>query len=382
MGRAGRYVAQPEGYRAFIPKPLPPDPPLDVDPEMLGLLSEADIALGRLDGTADVLPNPDLFVAMYVRKEAVLSSQIEGTQASLVELLDFEAAAPRRTVRSDVLEVLNYVAALNHAIDRVEDLPLSLRLLREVHNVLMTGVRGGGRYRGEFRTTQNWIGPPGAGPDDAVFVPPPPSQLMGALGHFETFLHTRNGMPPLVHAGLAHAQFETIHPFVDGNGRMGRLLMTFLLIHHGVLARPLLYLSYYLNEHRQQYGDGLQRVRDEGAWEDWLRFFLRGVAEVAREATATAKDVLAMQALHGDLALTHTSGNPRASDFVDVLMRRPVITVNQAADELHVSYPTANALISKFEAIGLLRETTGQARNRRYRYQPYVDLLGQRSPAM
>ena len=382
-GRAGRYVAQLEGYRAFIPKPLPPDPPLDVDPEMLGLLSEADIALGRLDGTADVLPNPDLFVAMYVRKEAVLSSQIEGTQASLVELLDFEAAAPRRTVRSDVLEVLNYVAALNHAIDRVGDLPLSLRLLREVHNVLMTGVRGGGRYRGEFRTTQNWIGPPGAGPDDAVFVPPPPSQLMGALGHFETFLHTRNGMPPLVHAGLAHAPVRNDSPLCRRKRQDGPAADDLSPDpSRGAGQTPA--VSVVLPERAPP---AIRRrvcneVRDEGAWEDWLRFFLRGVAEVAREATATAKDVLAMQALHGDLALTHTSGNPRASDFVDVLMRRPVITVNQAADELHVSYPTANALISKFEAIDLLRETTGQARNRRYRYQPYVDLLGQRSPAM
>ncbi len=382
MDRAGRYVAQPQGYKAFIPKPLPPDPPLEVDPEMLGLLSEADIALGRLDGAADVLPNSDLFVAMYIRKEAVLSSQIEGTQASLVELLDFEAAAPRRIVRSDVREVLNYVAALNHAVDQVRELPLSLRLLREVHDVLMSRVRGGDLYRGEFRTSQNWIGPPGAEPRDAVFVPPPPSELMGALGDFEKFLHTRNGIPPLIHVGLAHAQFETIHPFVDGNGRMGRLLITFLLIHHGVLVRPLLYLSYYLNEHRLEYAAGLQRVRDEGAWEDWMRFFLRGVAELAREATATVKDVLAMRDSHSALALRRTGGNPRASDFVEVLMRRPVITVKQAADELRVSYPTANNLISEFESIGLLHETTGQARNRRYRYQPYVDLLGQRSPAL
>lgn len=379
MTRAGEYRMQTTGYRAFIPKPLPPDPPLRMDEEIVALLSEADVALGRLDGAASVLPNPELFVGMYTRKEAVLSSQIEGTQATLVDLLAFEASPPRRSVRSDVQEVVNHVAALNHALVRVHTLPLSLRLLREVHEVLMHGARGGNRSPGEFRTTQNWIGALGMGPAEAVFVPPPPAELPGALGEFERFLHQRGRIPPLVHCGLAHAQFETIHPFIDGNGRMGRLLITLLLMHHRVLQRPLLYLSHYLREHREKYGDRLQNIRDSGDWEGWLAFFLRGVAAVAVEATATARAILEMKDVHTELLLTESQGNPRVAALVEALMDQPVISIGAAASRLHVSHPTARKLISLCEHRGLLREITGQSRYQRFLYEPYVDLLSERS---
>lgn len=379
MARAGEYRMQTTGHRAFVPKPLPPEPPLRMDEEIVALLSEADVALGRLDGAASILPNPELFVGMYTRKEAVLSSQIEGTQATLVDLLAFEASPPKRSVRSDVQEVVNHVAALNHALVRVQTLPLSLRLLREVHEVLMRGARGGNRFPGEFRTTQNWIGPPGAGLVGAVFVPPPPAELPGALGEFERFLHQRGRIPPLVHCGLAHAQFETIHPFIDGNGRMGRLLITLLLMHHGMLRRPLLYLSHYLREHREMYGERLQNIRDRGDWEGWLVFFLRGVAEVAVEATATAQAILEMKDAHTELLLTESPGNPRVAALVEALMDQPVISIGAAADRLHVSHPTARKLIGLGEHRGLLREITGQSRYQRFLYAPYVDLLSDRS---
>jgi Fic family protein len=294
--RAGRFVQQPRGYRAFEPASLPPQPPIQFGRELLGALSQADQALGRLDGTAGMLPNPNLFVAMYVRQEAVLSSQIEGTQASLTDVLAFEAVNDGAS-EGDVEEVVNYVAAMNHGLERLKEFPLSLRLIREIHERLMRGVRGQERQPGEFRTSQNWIGPGGSTLATATFVPPPPHVMQDALSRLERFLHDPD-LPRLVHAALAHAQFETIHPFLHGNGRVGRLLITFLLCHGGVLSRPLLYLSHYLKQHRQEYYDRLQAVRLEGRWEEWLLFFLKGVAEVAIEAQATAGKILALRERH------------------------------------------------------------------------------------
>ena len=262
--RAGRYVRQTAEYSAFIPAPLPPDPPLEMDAEMARLLSEANLALGRLDGASMMLPNADLFVAMYVRREAVLSSQIEGTQASLTDVLQFEAGGDGGETERllDVEEVVNYVRAMNYGLRRLADLPLSLRLVREIHGELMRGVRGEESTPGEFRRSQNWIGPSGSTLRDARFVPPPPHELLRVLGEWETFLHARSE-PVLVTAALAHAQFETIHPFLDGNGRVGRLLITLLLYERGVLARPLLYLSLYLKRNQTEYYDRLQAVREE-----------------------------------------------------------------------------------------------------------------------
>lgn len=246
MSRAGTFVKQPTGYSAFMPKPLPPDPPLTMDADLQVLLSHADQSLGRLDGSTDILPDPDLFVAMFVRQEAVLSSQIEGTQASLVDILEFEADAARRNLPGDVSEVVNYVGAMNYGLQRLRSLPLSLRLISEIHGQLLRNARGASRRPGEFRTSQNWIGPAGASIERATFVPPPPHEMQRALSGLESFLHDGHPMPVLLKCGLVHAQFETIHPFLDGNGRVGRLLITFLLVQQGVLRRPLLYLSLYL----------------------------------------------------------------------------------------------------------------------------------------
>ncbi|MGH7863193.1 MAG: Fic family protein, partial [Candidatus Dormibacteraceae bacterium] len=306
--RSGRLILQPAGYRAFIPNPLPPDPPLALDDEILDLLSRADLALGRLDGSTEILPNPDMFVAMYVQQEAVLSSQIEGTQASLVDVLEYQTTATRRKLPEDVGEVVNYVAAMNHGIARLTELPLSLRLIREIHAKLLSGVRGADRDPGEFRRSQNWIGAAGVSLDQAYYVPPPPVDMEQALGDLEKFLHDPRPVPPLVRCGLAHAQFETIHPFLDGNGRVGRLLITFLLVQQGVLRRPLLYLSLYFKQHRNEYYDRLQAIRTQGDWEAWLRFFLRGVGEVATQATETARKILRLREEHRRLISASVSG--------------------------------------------------------------------------
>ena len=367
---AGRYVKQPTGYRAFIPCALPPSPPVAIDSEMLTILSRADRALGRLDGVSSILPNQDLFVAMFVRHEAVLSSQIEGTQSTLEDVLAFEATETAKAQPKDVEEVVNYVRAMNFGLARLKDLPLSLRLLREIHAELMHGVRGGEKTPGEFRMTQNWIGGQGATLATAAFVPPPPHDMTMALGNLETFLHDRS-LPTLIHCGIAHAQFETIHPFLDGNGRVGRLLITLLLCEQSVLARPLLYLSYYLKQNRQEYYDRLMAIRDRDDWVGWLKFFLRGVADVSEYSTATARNLLAMRDNHRAMF------NSSATDlqFIDILIESPVLNINMAADRLDVSYVTARNVVERFVQGGLLKELTGKARNKIYRYQPFVDIF-------
>jgi Fic family protein len=375
-GRAGFYVRQPTGYRAFIPALLPPTPRLQINDTLLNLLSDADRAIGRLDAAAELLPNPDRFVAMYVRREAVYSSQIEGTQASLTDLLAFEADAARRVMAKDVGEVVNYVAAMNHGLERLRSLPLSLRLIRQIHEKLMQGVRGGEREPGEFRRSQNWIGPPGSSLKEALFIPPPPSELMTMLGNLEKFLHDKSPMPPLIRCGLAHAQFETIHPFLDGNGRVGRLLITFWLCWKGVLRRPLLYLSDYFKRKRDDYYANLQRVRDEGDWEGWTEFFLEGVRSVATEAAAMAGEIQKMREKHRGMV----SRRPRAANgqvLLDHLLEKPMITVKQVEAAIGKTYPVAADLVGRFEKWGLLREETGLERNRIYSYRPYLTLLGE-----
>lgn len=381
--RAGRYVTQnpgPGAYRAFVPAPLPPDPPVARDRDLDRLLSEADRALGRLDGVASVLPNPDLFVAMYVRQEAVLSSQIEGTQSTLEDVLEFEAHGPATEHPRDLEEVVNYVAAMNHGLGRLADLPLSLRLIREVHEQLLREVRGQERQPGEFRTTQNWIGPAGCALAEAEFVPPPPAEMQKALGEFERFLHERESLPLLLQVGMAHAQFETIHPFLDGNGRIGRLLITLLLCERGVLQRPLLYLSYYLKAHRAQYYDRLMAVRHDGDWEGWLRFFLRGVREVSQAATATARAILELREAHRQQIAERAAGN-NALRLLDGLYEHPILSVRMAEHHLGCSYATAAKTVEEMQRLGILREVTGQQRNRRYRYDPYLALFDQQALA-
>jgi len=372
LHRAGIYVRQPEGYRAFIPVPLPPDPPVHIDAEMLRLLSLAERSLGRLDGITQILPDPDLFVAMYVRKEAVLSSQIEGTQASLEDVIEYEAAEEKP--RGDVAEVVNYVAAMNCGLERLRELPLSLRLIREIHARLMEGVRGGSREPGEFRRSQNWIGPPGALLEDASFVPPPPHEINQALGDLERFIHEDSQLPILIKCALVHSQFETIHPFLDGNGRIGRLLITFMLCHAGVLSRPLLYLSYYFKRLRSEYYQRLQAVRDTGDWEGWVQFFLTGVAAVASGAADTAGQVVAMQAEHR-AAVQRASRSPAPMRLLDALYQRPVVWARAVAVMLRVSYRQARRAIQVLERLGLLSPAPGRRRDRRFVYGPYVDLL-------
>lgn len=374
--RAGRYVRQPGGYRAFIPAPLPPDPPPDLSGALRERLSEADYALGRLDGAVLTLPNPDLFVFMYVRKEAVLSSQIEGTQSSLQNLLAAEAQLFDPDTPKDVTEVANYVRAMNHGLARLAELPVSVRLIREIHAVLMEGVRGGRLTPGELRTSQNWIGPAGCTPATATFVPPPPHEVPDALCNLETFLHRGAGLPPLIQVGLAHAQFETIHPFLDGNGRVGRLLIAFLLTEKGLLSRPVLYLSHYFKQHRADYYERLQAVRDEGDWESWLRFFLDGVITVSREATQTAAAILRMREDYR-ARITEHLGRAAANGqrVMDRLFDHPIVTVAIVRDWLGLTATGAHQIVNRLEGIGLLREITGYARNRRFRFEPYLRLF-------
>ncbi|MBE9139611.1 Fic family protein [Nodosilinea sp. LEGE 07088] len=371
--RAGQYIDQLEGYKAFIPKPLPPIPEIIMDQEMWNLLSQADRALGRLDGATDALPNPDLFVFMYVRKEAVLSSQIEGTQASLIDVLEFESQALEPDNPQDVTEVVNYISAINYGLERLQELPVSLRLIREIHQELMQGVRGAERDPGEFRRSQNWIGSSGCSLTEATYVPPPPHEMTKSLNNLEDFLHSPQPMPTLIKVGLAHAQFETIHPFLDGNGRTGRLLITFLLCEQNILQRPLLYISYYFKKYRTEYYNHLQAIRDSGNWEGWLKFFLRGVYEVAQEAAATARKIVNLKEEHRQLLLDEMgrrSGNAIA--LLESLYFRPIFNVEHAETITNLSYPNANTLIKDLIDIGLLEEITGQKRNRAFSYAPYL----------
>jgi Fic family protein len=334
--------------------------------------------LGRLEGLTVNLPNPNLFVSMYVRKEALLSSQIEGTQASLDDVLAYEVRRPDQPASQDAGEVVNYVRAMNFGLRRRATLPLSLRLIREIHAELLKGVRGGEptKLPGEFRTTQNWIGHPGCTLDQATFVPPPPHEMKAALYDLEKFLHSKRRLPVLVHCALAHAQFETIHPFVDGNGRVGRLLITFLLCHAGVLKRPLLYLSYYFKAHRQEYYDRLNAVRTAGDWEGWLRFLLRGVAEVAEQASQTAGQILALYQQHlRDIHRAFPRAAGSATRLLDHLFDRPYVTAASVSESLSVTAPTANKLIARFQGLGILRETTGQSYGRVFVFDPYLALL-------
>ena len=367
-------MRQPTGYSAFVPVALPPKPALRQDAELASLLSTADHRLGRLDGVAATLPNPDLFVAMFVHKEAVLSSQIEGTQASLDDVLEFEAGAPSAGMPGDVAEAVNYIAAMNYGLQLVKELPLSLRLIRQIHARLLQGVRGAEKEPGEFRRSQNWVGPMGTSLTEAMYVPPAVDDMNRAMGDLEGFLHDKRPLPPLIKCGLVHSQFETIHPFLDGNGRMGRLLITFLLCQQGILERPLLYLSYFFKRNRLEYYDRLQAVRDNGDWEGWMKFFLRGVIEVSSESATTVRDILALRSEHSELVQAAIrSGN--ALRLLDYLYDRPIVTVSDVAEHLALTFNGANILVSKFGDLGLLREMTGGTRRRRFAYDPYISLL-------
>ncbi len=379
-GLTGHYVPLPsaagEKARAFVPNPLPPDPPLVLDAELQELVEKAMLALGRLDGLTTVLPDPTLFLYSYVRKEAVLSSQIEGTQSSLSDLLLFEHEGVVGVPLDDVQEVSNYVAAMNYGLTRLEKLPLSLRLLKEIHAVLLSKGRGSKKEPGEFRRSQNWVG--GSRPGNAVFVPPPPDLLLDCLGALEKFLHNDPVKTPLlVKAALAHVQFETIHPFLDGNGRLGRLLITFLFCAEGALREPLLYLSLYFKQNRQQYYDLLQSVRLTGDWEAWLRFFLTGVEDTANQAAQTAKALMNLAA--ADEKRVQSLGKPAGSALRvhRLLQAQPIISIATASDELTLTTPTVTASLKHLEKLGIVRETTGGKYARLYAYDKYLKILNE-----
>lgn len=377
--RAGHFrrTGPGETVAAFYPAPLPPDPAIRMTGELQDLLERASRALGRLDGISLLLPHPELFIYMYVRKEAVLSSQIEGTQSSLSDVLIFESDGHVSVPADDVREVLNYTAAMEHGLHRLRNgFPLSLRLIREIHGILMADSRGGDKTPGEFRRSQNWIG--GSRPGDARFVPPPPREMETSLANLEKFLHARGQQVPLlIKAGIAHAQFETIHPFLDGNGRVGRLLITFLLCAEEALSQPLLYLSLYLKAHRDEYYDALQRVRTEGDWEGWLAFYLRGVEVVALQAADTARKVVHL--FETDRKRIHELGKAAFSILCvyDLLKERAIVNAPAVVKRSGLTKPTVAAALARLETMGIVHEATGRARDRRYVYTQYVDILGE-----
>lgn len=352
--QVGKVIRTPRGYFAFIPSPLPPD--LAYDAPLVMALSQADAALSDLSGSGRHLPNPHLLITPYIRREAVLSSRIEGTKADLSDLwLGDVEIGENRAEKADIREVRNYVTALEYGIQRLVDLPLSLRLVREIHAHLMEGVRGDQATPGEFRRSQNWIGPAGSALADAAYVPPPPDEMIPALGKWEEFLQARDRLPDLVQCALIHEQFEAIHPFLDGNGRIGRLLITLFLMERGRLSQPLLYISAYIEAHRQDYYDLLQRVRTHGDWNAWILFFLTGVKETAQQA-------LRQTSILADLRESYYKqllGFPKAANLIDQLFVNPYITVGQAEKELKTSNPTARKAIEIMEKNGILQEITG-----------------------
>jgi len=383
--RSGQWLEQqagPDGFSAFFPRPLPPDPPLRIDAGLQARLDIANQALGRLDGVTLLLPDPDVFLYSYIRKEAVLSSQIEGTQSSLADLLLFENDAAPSVPLNDVRETSNYVRAMDRGIELIQrdGIPLSTRVLKEVHRVLLSGGRGGERQPGEFRRSQNWIG--GSRPGNARFVPPPWHEVGPAMGALEKFLHDDPvATPVLVKAALAHAQFETIHPFLDGNGRLGRLLITLLLIAEGVLERPLLYLSLFLKRHRDVYYDHLQRIRLEGSWEEWLAFFSDGVIDVARSTTETTRRLVSVIEQDRRRIQGLGRGAATAARVHERLIAHVIGRPAAVAAELKMSEPPVYQAFSRLEEIGIAREITRRQRGRIYVYGEYLRLLNEDIPA-
>jgi Fic family protein len=375
--RLGTYILKTfkdESFRAYVPPPLPPVPPLALQ-RLLPLLEQANQALGRLDGLASILPDPSLFIYLYVRKEAVLSSQIEGTQSSFSDLMLFESAEAPSVPLEDVQEVSNYVAAMNHGLRRLrEDFPLSLRLIREIHKILLSKGRGSQKRPGEFRETQNWIG--GTRPGNAAFVPPSPEKVTECMGALEKFLHREHeDLPILVKTALVHVQFETVHPFLDGNGRLGRLLITFLLCVAGAIHEPILYLSLYFKMNRQKYYELLDRVRTHGDWETWLEFFLTGVKETAQQAADTSREILTL--IEKDRRAIEELGRPAGSVLrVHLhLQRKPIITIPATAEQLSLSAPTVAKALQHMVKLGIVRETTGKQRHRLFTYHRYLEIL-------
>jgi Fic family protein len=373
--RAGRFVTQIKGYKAFQPTPLPPEPQLTQDEELIYLLGQATHAVGKLSGLSAIIPDPDLFVYLYVRKEALLSSQIEGTQCSLEDILNADAEPlSDRSKLQDIEEVSNYVKAMNQGLERLADLPVSARLIKEIHAILMHGVRGAGKTPGEFRRSQNWIGRPGATLMTAEFVPPPPEEVDRLMSELEKFIHHVDRMPPLIKVALIHAQFETVHPFLDGNGRLGRLLITFLLVHWQVLDKPLLYISYYFKAHRTEYYARLIDIRLRGDWEAWIKFFLRAVHESAEMGTQSATEIHKL--MTADRARVQAEDmSPTTVQVYDQFCREPILSNSILVTSLKSSKPTVQRALEYLQKLEIIKEVSGKQRRRRYAYQAYLDIL-------
>ena len=375
--RSGKIIKTITGYESFIPNPLPPKPAIFMDTEMQQLLSEADTKLGRLDGISQTLPNPELFVAMYVKKEAVLSAQIEGTQASLADVLNEESDQGNINYSPNgIKEVVNYINAIDYGLNRLKDLPLSLRLFKEIHKVLLSDVRGANKNPGEFRTTQNWIGPTGCTLNEAVFVPPEPNEMMQALADLESYFYDETFIPPLIKIAIIHAQFETIHPFLDGNGRMGRLLITFWLCEKKILSKPLLYLSYYFKLNRTEYYQKLMDVRLNGDWESWIKFFLKGVIVVSDEATDSAKNIIRLQRYYESVLDKINSSNANYKTLLNKLFETPVVSKKNVSNLLAVSINTAGSIVDEFCRLGILQDASpNKQRYKQYIFGEYFAIL-------
>lgn len=374
--RAGRIIKTISGYEAFVPAKLPPVPSVQIDSEMLQLLSSADNRLGRLDGITQTLPNPELFVAMYVKKEAVLSSQIEGTQASLADVLNEGDQNGHSFSPDGVREVVNYVNAMQWGLKRLETLPLSLRLIREIHGVLMQNVRGADKSPGDFRRSQNWIGSPGCSLSDAVFVPPEPTVMETSMSDLEKYFYDEEYIPPLIKIALIHAQFETIHPFLDGNGRMGRLLIAYWLCQQKILSQPLLYLSYYLKMNRAEYYQLLMNVRFNGDWESWIKFFLRGMIFISDEATESAKKILLLQQRYTEILKNTDRSNGKYTELLNKLFETPLVTKSEVAVMLNVSTATAGSIVENFVRLGILQDASpDKQRYKKYIFGEYFEIL-------
>lgn len=368
--RSGTITKHPNGYAAFVPKPLPPEPALQLDQEALNLLQQASLNLGRLNGLASVIQDPDLFVYLYVRKEALLSSQIEGTQCSLEDVLGESDA----TKADDIEEVSNYVAAMNQGLERLHELPISTRLIKEMHKVLMAGVRGSNKTPGEFRISQNWIGPIGAPLAMAEFVPPPPEEMNAAISDLEKYIHSDDGLPPLVRAALVHAQFETIHPFLDGNGRLGRLLITFVLCSWGIMERPLLYLSYFFKANRTEYYSRLMATRTKGDWEGWVKFFLRGISEASMMANQAALEIYKLH--KADLAkVRDADSSPTTNRIFEMFCHSPIYTIPDLQRATDINQVTLNRAVQALVELGIISKIGQNQRNRRFGYRAYLDIL-------
>jgi Fic family protein len=376
-GLQGKLVQQgppQEPFKSFVPRPLPPAPEIEFVPQMLDLMEQANLALGRLDGLAKLLPDLQLFLYFYLRKEAVLSSQIEGTQSSLSELLLFESHQLIGVPTPDVVEVSNYVSALQHGLKRLrQELPISTRLMKEIHAVLLSKGRGQDKRPGEFRNSQNWIG--GSRPGNANFVPPPTDEVVPLMGQIETFYHDQKSLPLLVKVALIHVQFETIHPFLDGNGRLGRLLITLMLVADSVLSEPLLYLSLYFKQHRTTYYELLQKVRFEGVWEDWLEFFFTAVLETAKQAVSTAHEVLRL--FQRDRARIEKLGRIRGTTMLvhELFQRQPYLTISSASRQLRLSQPAVTNAVRVLQGIKMIKETSGRSWNRVFVYSSYLRIM-------